>query len=165
MTLEEKRKYKREYARKWRSDPKNRRHELDLKKEREFSKRKEINRFNRENLTVEQKEKRNARARAYKKKNKHIVNEIQMRRYAKKKRGSLTLSKYLNEIRQFYKRSQELTYYEGVKHNVDHIIPLVHENVCGLHVPWNLQILTAEENVKKHNTFDGTYENESWRVR
>lgn len=34
-------------------------------------------------------------------------------------------------------------------HEVDHIIPLKHELVCGLHVPCNLQYLTPKQNRDK----------------
>jgi len=61
--------------------------------------------------------------------------------------------KYKNEIKNIYKECINKTKTEGEKFHVDHIVPLFGKNVCGFHVPWNLQTLTAKENILKSNNF------------
>jgi len=75
-----------------------------------------------------------------------------MRRARKIQRTPPWLSKeHHDSMLEMYELSRKITKDTGVKHDVDHIIPLNGKNVSGLHVPWNLQIIPAHENRKKSN--------------
>jgi len=59
--------------------------------------------------------------------------------------------KQKSEIRQLYRIAITMSQTTGERYVVDHIIPLQGEFVCGLHVPWNLRVITQEENLAKSN--------------
>jgi len=62
------------------------------------------------------------------------------------------MSEYqIAEIKSIYARARLISEWTGIPHHVDHVIPLKAKNCSGLHVPWNLQIITARENVRKRN--------------
>ncbi|MCY1305953.1 hypothetical protein D9M70_557850 [compost metagenome] len=53
-----------------------------------------------------------------------------------------------------YRERERVSAETGVVHHVDHVVPLVHPLVCGLHCEHNLQILPGAENQTKSNRFE-----------
>lgn len=75
---------------------------------------------------------------------------------ARRRKHRLATPKWLtrrqkSEIRQLYEIAITMTKTTGEQYVVDHIVPLRSEFVCGLHVPWNLRVITREENLAKSN--------------
>ena len=80
---------------------------------------------------------------------KELVN-VRRRRFRDATPKWLTAEQKL-EIRFHYRLAIALSRSTKIPHAVDHIIPLQGEDVCGLHVPWNMQVLTQDENLQKSN--------------
>jgi 5-methylcytosine-specific restriction endonuclease McrA len=84
----------------------------------------------------------------------HYAATSAKRRAAKLKATPIWLNtEQLLEIKLLYLFVASRRKTTGLDLEVDHIVPLQGENVCGLHVPWNLQVLTASENAAKGNRF------------
>jgi len=60
------------------------------------------------------------------------------------------------EMQRMYESCKYVEDPSGEVWEVDHIVPLQGENVCGLHVPWNLQLLPRSLNRSKANKFEET---------
>jgi hypothetical protein len=60
---------------------------------------------------------------------------------------------HIEQIELLYEIAGALSSVRGEKAHVDHICPLKGKDCCGLHVPWNLQVIPAVANWKKGNRF------------
>jgi hypothetical protein len=58
---------------------------------------------------------------------------------------------HLAQIQEFYDISLAKTTQTGVRYEVDHIHPLRGKGFSGMHVPWNLQVISKLENQSKAN--------------
>lgn len=91
----------------------------------------------------------------YKTKNSAKINAINGKRHAAKlqRTPKWLTSLHYSQIEMFYSAAVALTKEFGIPMEVDHIVPLQGKNVSGLHVPWNLQVITASMNSGKRNKF------------
>lgn len=67
------------------------------------------------------------------------------------KRRAIPAWASIEAIKRIYRLAHELQALTGVRMHVDHIVPLQHELVCGLHCESNLQIIPASFNEAKKN--------------
>lgn len=55
------------------------------------------------------------------------------------------------DIDVLYVEAKQKTLDTGIPHEVDHIWPVKGKGFVGLHVPWNLRVITKDENRRKLN--------------
>ena len=73
------------------------------------------------------------------------------KKYRAQRRKAIPQWADLTKIRGFYKKARKRTKETGEPHSVDHIVPLRHPYVCGLHCEDNLAVTHRMENCKKSN--------------
>jgi hypothetical protein len=101
-------------------------------------------------------EKMRAAQKRFREANPHKINAwAALRRSRKKQAKRMLQPEQLDQMQALYAEARRLTETTGIRHEVDHIYPLVGPNFSGLHVPWNLQILTSDANKRKGNKFEG----------
>lgn len=105
----------------------------------------------------EVREARNAKSREWSKANpaKTCFYARQRRLHMKQAAPSWLTDDDWGKMNAFYFEAKRLTEETGVEHHVDHIVPLKGLNVCGLHIPSNLRVLPALENVRRPRIYQG----------
>lgn len=96
---------------------------------------------------------------------------IRVKRYQKTEKGKIkssairdayrshikerTLKKYMfDKVIEMYRACKSIQIVSGTKHHLDHICPIKGNGVSGLHVFWNLRIVSAYDNQRKTNKVD-----------
>lgn len=104
---------------------------------------------------AENRERHREANRSWKKANKDAVAASTRKRQAAQMRRTIALAPHhQDEIKHLYALAKQMSDETGVKHHVDHIVPLQGKEVSGLHVPWNLRVVPAAENISKGNKVD-----------
>lgn len=93
-----------------------------------------------------------ARQKRYRQTTKGKISKSKNNALRRLKTSATGLSKQFNrEIYLAYKKCTELRKL-GFDMHVDHVIPINGKTVSGLHVPWNLQVIPAKQNLTKKNS-------------
>jgi len=138
---ETRREYFKEYAA--RSEVKNRQHDWYLRNREAVVAR----------ASTTPKEKRREYQNTWKQKN---IDKVRADTKSRRRKHRLATPSWLThkhkaQMRELYRIAIHMTRISGEQYVVDHIVPLRSETVCGLHVPWNLRVITQEENLMKSN--------------
>lgn len=100
-----------------------------------------------------------ANQRKWAKENPQVIalNALVRRRTVRQAQPAWISTEQLLEIKTIYRSAKTMSEFHEEPYHVDHIEPIKGVNAegehvsCGLHVPWNLQILPASENIRKSN--------------
>lgn len=155
-----------EYQREWRQENKERCSEYDRKsyaanRQKRLAADKMAREANKEKFLQRERDSyaRTTATRTLRRKKWAECNKYLIRMYAANRRAVIRdrtpewlTDAHYEEIKTTYEFAAKITEETGVLHHVDHIVPLCGRTVSGLHVPWNLSVITAKDNLRKNNT-------------
>lgn len=118
-----------------------------------YAKRREVSLATSKTYYLNNIEERKAKQRAWSKVNRGTANALSKRYKLKKTNATpVWLSEFdLLAMKCKYQVAAMLNRHGVEAWHVDHIIPIRGKDVCGLHVPWNLQVIPAKDNLAKSN--------------
>ena len=76
-----------------------------------------------------------------------------VRRYQARKANALPKWAGREAMEAFYEEAIRLSRETGIKHEVDHVVPITHQLVCGLNCEANLQVIPMRLNRSKNNRY------------
>jgi len=84
------------------------------------------------------------------------IGKVKADKARRKAQIEIATPKWLNQwqleaIAMSYQMADLRTQCFGEQYQVDHIVPIRGKEVCGLNVPWNLEVIKKSENLKKGN--------------
>jgi hypothetical protein len=139
-----------EYAKSYRED--NPEKIKESRKARYESNKEAINAKNKEWRDSKPREYHNEYLRKWKSENRgKVVQSGKKRSIPMSKCLKLLGGQQIGVLNQFYNYASRISECIGIKHHVDHVLPLVGDGFTGLHVPWNLQVIPATINLRKGN--------------
>lgn len=122
----------------------------------ERAKKNSLNCYYKNRNNVEFKSKRAEASKQWREANphKHRAKEAKRRGQKLKATPPWLTNEQLAHMQRTYKLCAIISDATGESYHVDHIVPLQGKNICGLHVPWNLRVITAKHNLAKGNKHD-----------
>ena len=97
------------------------------------------------------KEKKRVKAIKYYHSRSHKRAVVKRRKY--EKNAQVATEAGAMELRRMRLQARELTFATKIPHEIDHIIPLIHPDICGLTVPVNCVVVTRKQNRAKASRF------------
>ena len=100
-------------------------------------------------------ERERAASKAWREANPEKMSASTAKRRAAKLQRTIALSpEHEAELKRIYAEAKHISETTETPHHVDHIVPLQGKEMSGLHVPWNLEVVPARQNLAKSNKVD-----------